>query len=255
MKTPHPTRPHRHAGFTLLEILGVVAIIGILAAIAIPSVQKARRNSALAATVKTVSVISGAVQQFMQKPGGPGYPPLTEAAAVGSYTLNSTNASLTGATAAVIGKAAILDTVLLAERAMESPLSFGLGSQNNTPAGTVALIWDTTNNYFNTVPAAAPSLDYSAVPRIECQLSSAATPGTDGTNFFLDASGTALPANSRVVSIIIPGVTGSDAAALANLMDNKSSATAAAANTSGRVAYAAPGGTGTTTVYLYVGHY
>ena len=251
-----PARPtSRHAGFTHLEILGVVAIIGILAAIAIPSVQKARRNSALTATIKTVSIVSGAVQQFMQKPGGPGYPPLTEAAATGSFALNTANTALTEAAAAAVSKAATLDTVLLAERALESPLSFGIGSGLNTPAGSTPLLWDTANNWFNTSPAAAPSLDFSNLARLECQLSSTGTPGTDGTDFYLDASNTALPANSRVVSLVIPGVTGADAAALANLMDNKSSATAAAANTSGRVAYAAPGTSGTTTVYIYVGHY
>jgi type IV pilus assembly protein PilA len=253
MKTnPAPRRPQ--SGFTLLEILGVVAIIGILAAIAIPSVQKARRNSALTAAVKTVSVVSGAVQQFMQKPGGPGYPPLTEAAATGSFALNSSNAALTGATAAAVSKAATLDSVLLAERTLESPISFGIGSAVNTPTGSVALLWDTANNYFNTSPAAAPTLDHSALARIECQVSTTNAPG-DGTNFYLDASNTSLPASSRVVSIVIPGVLGADAAALANLMDNKSSASASAANTSGRVAYAAPSASGTTTVYLYVGHY
>jgi len=253
---PTPTPLRRPAGFTLLEILGVVAIIGVLAAIAIPSVQKARRNSALTAVVKTVSVVSGAVQQLMQKPGGPGYPPLTEATTVGSFALNAGNAALTGATAAAISKAAILDTVLLAERALESPLAFGIGNAGNVPGGSTALTWDTANNCFNTVPAAAPTLDYSALTRIECiQSSTSATPGLDGSNYYLDASNTSLPSGARVVSIVIPGVTGADAAALANLMDNKSSALSTAANTNGRVAYAAPGTGGTTTVYIYVGHY
>ena len=86
-------------------------------------------------------------------------------------------------------------------------------------------------------------------------MSSAAVPGIDGSNFYLDASNTSIPTSSRVVCIVIPGILAADAAALANLMDNKSSASAAAANTNGRVAYAAPGASGITTVYIYVGHY
>jgi len=249
-------KTHRklNRGFTLIEILGGLAILGIIAAVTIPAVQKARQRTAITAVIKTVPTVAGAVQDFIAKSGGPGYPPLTEASAVSSFTLNTGNSALTGATAAVIGKAATLDSVLIAERCLESPLAFEIGNKNNTPSGTVALYWDPTNNYFNTA-SGAPSQDFSNVPRIECEVSSTSTPGTDGTNFYFDSSNTNLPTNSRVVSIVIPNVTAADAASLANRLDNKSTASSTAANTVGRVAYAAPSAAGLTTVYIYVNHF
>ena len=129
---------------------------------------------------------------------------------------------------------------------------------DNTPTGTMAhpLLWSPTGNYFYCNPDAAPDFNYTLVPHLMCQLSTTNVPGTDGTNFYLDASLTPLPTNSRVVCLMIPGVLGSDAAQLSNQYDNKNTSTATAAVTTGRVAYAVPNATtGLTTVYMYVANY
>jgi len=93
------------------------------------------------------------------------------------------------------------------------------------------------------------------VPRVICSLSTANVPGTDGTNYYTANSGTSLPANTRVVTLVIPGVSATDAADCANFINNTSTATSSAANTLGRVAYAAPNATGLVTLYCLVATY
>jgi prepilin-type N-terminal cleavage/methylation domain-containing protein len=243
-------------GFTLLEILGVLAIIGVLAAIALVGVNKGRKTGNITNAIGTVSHVQSALQGFLQKPGGLGYIPLTNAATAASFNLSGTN--LQAASAATISKACTLDTVLVTERYLESPIDLGIGTGNNAPAGaqTHPLLWSPTGNYFYCNPDAAPDFDYTLVPHLMCQLSTTNLPGTDGTNFYLDASLTPLAANARVVCLMIPAVQGSDAALLSNQYDNKSTSTATAAVSTGRVTYAAPNATtGLTTVYMYVGSY
>lgn len=243
-------------GFTLVEILGVLAIIGLIAGIALVGVNKGRRAAAITNVIGTVQHVQSALQQFAQKPGGLGYPPVTSATSTTAFVLNGT--ALSAATAATISNAATLDSVLLTERFLESAINVGLGSSNNQPSGTMLhpLLWSPTSNYFYCSPDAAPDFNYSTVAHLICQLSTTNVPGTDGSNFYLDPSLTALAANTRVVCLMIPGVLGQDAATLSNQMDNKSTASATAANTLGRVTYAAPSvPSGLTTVYVYVGSY
>ena len=244
------------AGFTLLEILGVLAIIGVLAAIAVVGVNKGRKAGSITNAIGTVSHVQSALQGFLQKPGGLGFIPLTDAASAAAFNLNGT--TLEAASAATISKACTLDAVLLTERYLESPVALGVGSANNTPGGTQAhpLLWSPTGNYFYCNPDAAPDFDYTLVPHLICQLSTTNTPGVDGTNFYLDASLTPLASNSRVVCLMIPGVQGSDAALLSNQYDNKTTSTATAAVTTGRVTYVTPDvTTGLTTVYMYVANF
>jgi len=244
------------AGFTLLEILGVLAIIGVLAAIAVVGVNKARKAGSITNAIGTVTHVQSALQGLLQKPNGLGYIPLTNAGTTAAFNLNGT--ALQAASAATISQACTLDTVLLTERFLESPVALGLGSANNTPTGTMAhpLLWSPTGNYFYCNPDAAPDFNYTLVPHLMCQLSTTNVPGTDGTNFYLDASLTPLPTNSRVVCLMIPGALVSDAAQLSNQYDNKNTSTATAAVTTGRVAYAVPNATtGLTTVYIYVANY
>ena len=241
--------------FTLIEILGVLAIIGALASILIVNVNRGRKVGNVTNAIGTVNAVKNALQSYLQKPGGLGYIPLTSSASAAA--MNLTGAILQAGSAATISKACTVDTLLRAEQMLDGPVTLGLGS-GSTPSGgqTKPLLWNPSLNTFYCNPDAVPDFDYTNVPRIICQLSSAATPGTDGTNFFLDASLTALAANARVVSLVIPNVLGTDAAMLANQYDNKSSATATAAVTAGRVAYAAPSATtGLTTVYVYVNSY
>ena len=243
-------------GFTLVEILGVLAIIGLIAGIVAVGVNKGRKAAAITNVIGTVQHVQSALQQFVQKAGGLGYPPVTSAAAATAFVLNGT--ALNAASAATISNAATLDSVLLTERFLESPVNVGLGSANNQPTGAMAhpLLWSPTSNYFYCNPDSAPDFSYANVPHLICQLSTTNVPGTDGSNFYLDASQTAIPTNSRVVCLMIPGVLGQDAAALSNQMDNKTTASATAANTLGRVTYAAPSApSGLTTVYVYVANF
>jgi len=240
-------------GFTLIEILGVLAIIGLIAGIAVVGVNRGRKSAAITNVIGTAHHVQSALQQFVQKPGGLGYPPVTSAAATSAFVLNGTN--LNAASAATISNACTLDGVLLTERFLESPINVGLGSANNQPTGTMAhpLLWSPTGNYFYCNPDSAPDFNYSNVPHLICHLSTTNVPGVDGSNFYLDPSLTPLAANTRVVCLMIPGVLGQDAATLSNQMDNKTTASATAANTLGRVTYAAPSvPSGLTTVYIYV---
>lgn len=244
------------AGFTLIEILGVLAIIGLIAGIVAVGVNKGRKAAAITNVIGTVQHVQSALQQFVQKPGGLGYPPVTSATATTAFNLSGT--ALSAASASTISNACTLDSVLLTERFLESPINVGIGSANNQPTGTMThpLLWSPTGNYFYCNPDAAPDYSYANVPHLICQLSTTNVPGTDGSNFYLDASLTALPTNSRVVCLMIPGVLGQDAAMLSNQMDNKTTASATAANTLGRVTYAAPSSpSGLTTVYVYVANF
>ena len=243
-------------GFTLVEILGVLAIIGLIAGIVAVGFNKGRKAAAITNVIGTAQHVESALQQFVQKPGGLGYPPVTSSATASAFVLSGTN--LSAASAATISSAATLDSVLLTERFLESPVNVGLGSANNQPTGTMLhpLLWSPTGNYFYCNPDSAPDFNYSNVPHLICQLSTTNVPGVDGSNFYLDASQTALAANTRVVCLMIPGVLGQDAATLSNQMDNKTTASATAANTLGRVTYAAPSApSGLTTVYVYIGNF
>src|SRR5580658_6498596 len=135
-------------GFTLLEILGVLAIIGLIAGIVAVGVNKGRKSAGITNVIGTAQHVQSALQQFVQKPGGLGYPPVTSAAATSSFVLSGTN--LSAATAATISNACTLDSVLLTERFLESPVNIGLGSANNQPTGTMLhpLLWSPTGNYF-----------------------------------------------------------------------------------------------------------
>lgn len=243
---------YNNKGFTLLEILTVVAIIGLITSIAIPGYRYARQYAGIVSVKGTVASARSAVDQYLKKPGGLGVLPITESTTLSAIATTGTGAS--GSTAAIVSAAARLDTLLLTEGFLESPVSIKVGSQVNTPTGTVELLWSPANNAF-TSAAVAPSYDYSAITRLECQLVPAAPSvpsAAAGTNFRLDGTND-LQANLRVVALVIPNISGVDAAALANSMGNMSAATATALNNVGPVAYAAPAaGTGLTTAYVYV---
>lgn len=254
MKINKTSRKH-NGGFTLLELLGALAVIGILSVLSVPAIRSSIRDSKFNATMKQVETVETAVSALAKKQGGPGYPPLTEGAATTAFTYTGT---LGAATAPVIAKAAVLDNVFLAEGLISKPLDIRIGS--STMVGTTELLWSPTSNAYYTAGDVVPSRDYSSGTRVECQLSTTTAPSSAaGTNFWLGRETTStgnLPANARVVSLVIPNVTGTDAKELADRYNNNSAASATALNDYGRAVYAAPNATtGLTTVYIYITHF
>ena len=145
--------------------------------------------------------------------------------------------------------------MLLAEGDIDKPINLDFGSRVNVPGGTstAPLLWNPTTNAFYCNPDAAPTQDFSNMTHVQCAMSTTNPPGTDGTNFYLDNSLTSLPTSTRVVALIIPGVTINDAIALANYVNNSTTATVTG-NTAGPVTYGTPTN-GLVTVYYHIAHY
>ena len=243
------------AGFTLIEIMAAAAIAAASIAAIVVATVKAQHRSAIRDVPTLVQQVQTALVTYTQKVGGSPYPPITNAPATSS--IPTTGALLGAAAPATVSAAATIDNVLLTEGVMEKAIHLAIGSANNTPAGagTAPLLWNTTTNTFYCNPDAAPNQDFTLVPRVICSLSTANVPGTDGTNYYTANSGTSLPANTRVVTLVIPGVSATDAADCANFVNNTSTATSSAANTLGRVTYAAPNAAGQVTLYCLVATY
>jgi len=55
---------HRHAGFTLIEIMIVVAIIALLAAIAVPGFLRARKRSQATRILEDLRLLDAAIDQY-----------------------------------------------------------------------------------------------------------------------------------------------------------------------------------------------
>ena len=242
-------RQARRAGFTLLEILTVGAIIAILAGIAITGLSKGTENSRAAATAGAISQIKSAVKQFADDHGG--IVPLTDAVAAAS--IPTSGATFGAASAAVLSKAIILDTVLLTERTAERAVNLPAGP-NPLPvnSGAADVLWDATLQKFKMNPDAAPTRDYALCNRLECQLSSATAPETAlGTNFYLDGTNS-LPAGRRVVCAVIPGCPASLAYKISQKLDgDRFSTNETTLDRQGTVVYNTPAN-GVTDVYLYI---
>jgi prepilin-type N-terminal cleavage/methylation domain-containing protein len=240
-------------GFTLIEILVVVVIIGLILGIGIPAYMKASKNGEITTTLATANNMKTAVYQFCKSDGGPGFPPVTESAVAGSFV---TTAGIAGSSAEALSKATSLDRLMLAAKFLERPIVCGL-VPNRAPTGTIFTTWNAAQNAIDAT--AAPDGDLSDCVRIECMFGNAADNPGAGTNYRVDGI-TNVEAGSRIVSLVIPGVTSKDAAALANkAMNTKegaaNAAVANAANVNGTVTYAAPGANGLTTVYIFIGEY
>lgn len=74
MKTSPPRPPpHRHAAFTLVEIMIVVVIIGLLAAMAIPAFQRVQTSARNNRAINDFRVFSQAFETYATQNGG--WPP------------------------------------------------------------------------------------------------------------------------------------------------------------------------------------
>lgn len=213
------------AGFSLVEMIGVLAIIAILAVVIVPKVFSTIASSRITQTVGSVTSMKAAITEFSGKYG----------------TVPVTTGSANNR----------LDDLLVTAGMLESRLMVKVGTQPATPTA-VGATW----TYANGAWAAAGGTTQAAETRLLCRASSLLAPSAAaGGNFHLDGA-TDLPAGSRVVFAQIPGVRGVDAREISLRMDGDSLSQpdATTADNNGKVVYAAPGGAGTTTVYIYVAH-
>lgn len=244
--------PHRlsdRKAFTLVEILVALGIGVLIVGVLIANYAGAFQTATYKNVPQAMGEIDTGLVQFVQQTGGNPYPPITLSATATNIPTSGTLCS--AATAAALSNAATIDNVLVTAGFTKSVTATKFGTEG-APTGAVPLLWNTTSQTFYCNPDAAPSASYAAVGRTVCQLSTANVPGTDGTNFYLDNSTIGIPLNTRVVCHIFPNVPGTQAAALANLVNNNTLATATTANTQGKVAYAVPNAAGLTTVYYYI---
>lgn len=238
-------------GFTLVEVMAVLAVIAAIIAIGVPAISKTLQSGRIRNAEGTASLLKSAILLFLGKPGSPGTLPLTEGvspALVAEYT------GAGSPTAAAVSSAATLDNVLLAENALERPISLRLGAQNAPVTGSPnGFVWSPVSESFD--GAAAPTSSYAAISRAECAVSDGVTnPGSSGgahqslgsysCAFNLNGDGiTFIPNGSRVAFLIVKGVPVADAFQLALDVDGavlaQNSAAAPAANdqTQGPVAY------------------
>ena len=208
-------------GFSLIEMIGVLAIIAILAVIIVPKVFSTIASSRITNAVGSINSMKAAVSEFSTRYG----------------TLPTTNGN------------SRIDELLVNVGILEQRFITKLGTQPVNPAASAT--W--TRNATTGAWTAAGGSSQTGQSRIICSTSNTATPAT-GTNYQLNGA-TNLPTGSRVVSVVIPGLTAAEARELSVRIDGdiSSQATTGTADSAGRVVYAAPA-TGTYTAYVYVAH-
>lgn len=243
----HRFRPQ--SGFTLLEILIVSGIIAVIAGIAIAGLSKGSESSKAGLVAGSIAQAKTAVAQFATDHGG--LVPLTESATASA--LPTSGATFGAASATVLSKALILDTVLLTERTAERAIQIPAGP-NPLPVNSSAadVLWDATLQKFRMNPDAAPTRDYSLCNRLECQMATATNPELAlGSNFFLDGS-TGIPLGRRVVCAVIPGCPASLALKISQKIDlDRFSTNETTLDRQGAVVYNTPAN-GVTDVYIYL---
>jgi prepilin-type N-terminal cleavage/methylation domain-containing protein len=215
----HMSRSRR--GFSLVEMIGVLAIIAILAVVIVPRVFSTIASSRLTSAIGSINSIKSAVSEFAGRYG----------------TVPTTNAN------------SRIDDLLLTAGYLEGRFVLKVGTQPSNPPVAGA-----TWAYANGAWTATGGSSQATQTRITSVASTTATPGV-GTNYRLNGT-TDLPTGSRAISAVIAGITGTEARELSLRIDGDgmSAANATAADTSGKVTYAAPNAAGTTTVYVYIAH-
>lgn len=237
-----PPAPRR--AFTLVEILIVLVIVGIIATLVVANAPEYLRRGRVTAVLGAADSIRTAANAYVTKSTGLHTLPLTEG------TIPSSMYTGTGTSSANVAAAATLDKMLLTEGMLAKPIVYKMGLAK-LPTGTSAVSWDSANMAWT---GSTPTVSYAGTSRAECITSSSATPGTDGSNFFLDGTAS-LPANVRVAFLLLKDVPAEDAYQLSLAIDGEamSGASNAVADTRGSVAYAAPIN-GVSDVYVYVVH-
>ncbi len=218
-KTPSSSR----SGFSLVEMIGVLAIIAILAAIILPNVFSTIASSRVTNAAASINSMKTSVTEFAGKFG----------------TLPVTNAN------------SRVDDLLFTAGIVAGRFTTKIGTQP-TATSPVAATWTRTNGAWT----AAGGASQATQSRIICLNSNTTSPSTaNGANFQL--SGTInIPAGSRVVSAVIPGLTGAQARELSTIIDGEAATATVntAADSAGKVVYNTPNGQGTTIAYIYLVH-
>lgn len=217
----------RHAGFSLVEMIGVLAIIAILAVVIVPKVFSTIASARVTSAIGSVTSLKASVTEFSGKYG---------------------NIPITNANQRI-------DDLLVAANMLESRFAVKVGAQQ-TATSNAAATWAFTNGTW----APTGGASQAALSRVICIASNTTAPNAaNGANYNLDGT-TNLPSGSRVVSAVLVNIRASEALELSQRIDGDvmSAANTATLDADGKVVYAAPatGGAnaGLTTAYVYVAH-
>ncbi len=133
---------------------------------------------------------------------------------------------------------------------MEGRYIVKIGTQPNNPPA-VGATWTRAAGAWTAAGGAAQTTQ----SRIICLTSTATAPATaNGTNYQLNGA-VDLPTGSRVISAVLVNVTSNEAREVSMRIDGESATQAlGAADSAGKVVYAAPNAAGLTTVYIYIAH-
>lgn len=216
------------AAFSLVEMIGVLAIIAILAVVIVPKVFSTIASSRVTSAVGSVNSMKTAVTEFAGKYG----------------------------TIPLTGTSSRIDDLLVTTKILDARFMVKIGTQ----PGATPLAGGTWANSTGAWVATG-GVSQATQSRLICLTSvTTAVPGAAGTNYMLDGT-TALPTAARVVSAVITGVPIDDARELSLKIDGEAmtqNTSSIAADTAGKVTYAAPATTGAAaglaTVYIYLVH-
>lgn len=198
-------------------MIGVLAIIAILAVVIVPKVFSTIASSRITNAVGSVSSVKTAISEFAGKFGAI---PLTDAESR-------------------------IDDLLVKADMLESRFAVKIGTPMATTAGDV---WTNTGGVWGRDTSGSSQ---AAQSRVICvNTAPAAAPGA-GTNFRLDGN-TSLPAGTRVISVVITGLTTNEARELSQRIDGDAltEPDTATADARGKVTYTLTGATRTAYVYL-----
>ena len=203
-------------------MIGVLAIIAVLAVIIVPKVFSTIASSRITSASSSVGAIKTAIAEFAGK--------------YGTIPLTNNNSRI--------------DDLLFTDGLMEGRFNVKIGTQPGNPP-IAGATWTRAAGAWTAAGGAAQTTQ----SRIICQTSTATAPATaNGTNFQLSGA-TNLPTGSRVVSAVLVGVTSNEAREVSLRIDGESATSAlGAADSAGKVVYAAPSAAGVTNVYIYIAH-